>query len=335
MLCNAIAAGNLIVEDNMNSEENDGGNQGKAEVKVDGVGLKNDNQSVDSTGAMTSKVQLENGAAVEELRLNNNSNDIKLVLPSVKSSVILSNGTKTVQAPVSDCANSLEQNVSTQDMSNVNISSMFTSTANIKPLQTTNTNAVNCQLKLKTVTNASTLNLPKPQMHLNLSSTQVNTHLNHNSASTVLNSTATTSAMLHSSVPMLNAPLMPPNLSTSKPNDDIDMKNNVDYASAIEKCPSKVSCSSDSSPEADASWTSKSYRSKRILNNIGGSIGSTSQGTCCFLRPNINGSREAAGPSGIQRVGLFVLCSLVFVCLEFKFFIFLDFTEGTGGTNGF
>ncbi|KMQ95589.1 pyroglutamyl-peptidase 1 [Lasius niger] len=296
MLCNAIAAG-LIVENNMNSEENDGNNQGKAEVKVD-VGLKNDNQSMDQA-AMMSKVQLENRAAVEELRLNNNSNDIKLVLPSVKTSVMFSNGTKSVQAPMSDCANSLEQNVS-QDMSNVNISSMFTSTANIKP-QTANTNAVNCQLKLKTVTNASALNLPKSQMHLNLSSTQVNTHLNHNLASTVLNSTATTSAMLHSSVSMLNAPLMPPNLSTSKPNDDIDMKNNVDYVSAIEKCPSKVSCSSDSSPEADCSWTSKSYGSKRVLNNIGGSIGSTSQGTCCFLRPNINGSREVAGPSGIQR----------------------------------
>lgn len=301
MLCNAIAAG-LIVESNMNSEENDGNNQGKAEVKMDGIGLKNDNQSMDQ-GAVTSKVQLENGAAVEELKLNNNSNDIKLVLPSVKTSVF-SNGTKTIQAPISDCANSLEQNVS-QDMSNVNISSMFTSTANIKP-QAANTNAVNCQLKLKTVTNASTLNLPKSQMHLNLSSTHVNMHLNHNS-SAVLNSTTTTSAMLHSSVSILNAPLMPPNLSTSKPNDDIDMKNNVDYASAIEKCPSKVSCSSDSSPEADSSWTSKSYGSKRVLNNIGGSIGSTSQGTCCFLRPNINGSREVAGPSGIQRVSFYIV----------------------------
>lgn len=300
MLCNAIAAG-LIIENNMNSEENDGNNQGKVEVKMDGIGLKNDNQSMDQ-GAVTSKVQLENGATVEELKLNNNSNDIKLVLPSVKTSVVFSNGTKTIQAPISDCANSLEQNVS-QDMSNVNISSMFTSTANIKP-QTTNTNAVNCQLKLKTVTNASTLNLPKSQMHLNLSSTQMNTHLKHNS-STVLNSTTTTSAMLYSSVSILNAPLMPPNLSTSKPNDDIDMKNNVDYASAIEKCPSKVSCSSDSSPEADSSWTSKSYGSKRVLNNIGGSIGSTSQGTCCFLRPNINGSREIAGPSGIQRVSFY------------------------------
>lgn len=304
----------------MNSEGNDGNSQGRAEVRVD-VGLKNDNQSVDQ-GAMTSKVQLENGAE-EQLRLNNNSGEtnIKLVLPS-KTSVVLSNGTKSVQTPVSDCANSLEQNVS-QD---VNISSMFTNaTANIKP-QTVNTNTVNCQLKHKTVMNASSLNLPKSQMHLNLSSTQANIHHNHNLASAVLNSTAAASVMLHSSVSTLNVSVMPPNLSTIKSNDDVDMKNNVDYASAIEKCPSKVSCSSDSSPEADCSWTSKSYGSKRVLNNIGGSIGSTSQGTCCFLRPNINGSREIAGPSGLQRVGFYILDRVEYVfifCLqnlEFSYF---------------
>jgi len=303
MPCNTVAA-SLVVEGNMNSEGNDGNSQGKAEVRVD-VGLKNDNQSVDQ-GAVTSKVQLENGAE-GQLRLNNNSGEsnIKLVMPS-KTSVVLSNGTKSVQTSLSDCANSLEQNVC-QD---VNISSMFTNTtANIKP-QIVNTNTVNCQLKHKTVMNASSLNLPKSQMHLNLSSTQANIH-NHNLTSAVLNSTATTSAMLHSSVATLNLSVIPPNLSTIKSNDDMDMKNNVDYASAIEKCPSKVSCSSDSSPEADCSWTSKSYGSKRILNNIGGSIGSTSQGTCCFLRPNINGSREVAGPSGLQRVYILYieLCS--------------------------
>ncbi|KAL0123717.1 hypothetical protein PUN28_005904 [Cardiocondyla obscurior] len=290
-----LAAG-LAVVDNMNSEGTDGCSQGKAEVRVD-VGLKNDNQSLDQ-GAMTSKVQLENGSE-EQLRLNNNSDesDIKLVLPA-RTSVVLSNGTNSVETPVSDCANSLEQDVS-QD---INISSMFANaTANIKP-QTVNTNSVNCQLKHKTVVNAGSLNLPKSQMHLNLSSTPANVHHNHNSASAVLNSTAATNAVLHSSVSTLNVSVMPPNLSTIKPNDDMDMKNNVDYASAIEKCPSKVSCSSDSSPEADCSWTSKSYGSKRVLNNIGGSIGSTSQGTCCFLRPNINGSREVAGPSGLQRI---------------------------------
>ncbi|XP_077275550.1 uncharacterized protein LOC143904608 isoform X2 [Temnothorax americanus] len=297
MSCDTVAAG-LIVEDNMNLEGNDGsGGQGRAEVRVD-VGLKNDNQSADQGTAVMSKVQLENGSE-EQLRLNNNSGEgnVRLALPlSSRAPVVLANGTKSVQTPVSDCANSLEQNVS-QD---VNISSMFANaTANIKP-QTVNTNTINCQLKHKTFTNASSLNLPKSQMHLNLSSTQANIHHNHNLGSAVLNSAAATSATLHSSVPMLNVSVMPPNLSTIKSNDDVDMKNNVDYASAIEKCPSKVSCSSDSSPEADCSWTSKSYGSKRILNNIGGSIGSTSQGTCCFLRPNINGSREAAGPSGLQ-----------------------------------
>jgi len=287
----------------MNSKEKGGNNQSKAEVKVD-IGLKNDNQSMDQGPPITVKtVQLENRTAAEQLRLNNNSSEssIKLVLPS-KTSAVFSNGTKSVQTPMPDSANSLEQTIS-QDVSNVNISSVFTSTANIKP-QTANTNAM-CQLKHKTVMNTSTLNLPKSQMHLNLSSTQM--HLNHDLAPVVHNSTATTSAALHSSISTLNTSLMSPNLSTIKSNDDIDMKNNVDYLSAIEKCPSKVSCSSDSSPEADCSWTSKSYGSKRILNNISGSIGSTSQGTCCFLRPNINGSREVAGPSGLQRVSFCIV----------------------------
>lgn len=297
MLYNAVISG-FIIESNMNSKENDGSNQDKGEVKVD-LALKNDNQSLDNQDAVTSKIQLEN-KATEHLRLNNNSNEsnMKLVLPS-KTAVMLSNGTKSVQSPTSDCANSIEQNVS-QVASN--ISSVFTNTTNIKP-QTVNTNSV-CQLKHKTVINASSLNLPKSQMHLNLSFTQPNTYFNHNLVSAALNSTAanSTGAKLYSSISPLNASSIPPNLPTSKPNDDIDMKNNVDYASVIEKCPPKVSCSSDSSPEADCSWITKSCGSKRVLNNIGGSIGSTSQGTCCFLRPNINGSREAAGPSGLQRV---------------------------------
>ncbi|XP_011348188.1 uncharacterized protein LOC105285590 isoform X2 [Ooceraea biroi] len=294
----------------MNSEGNDGNKQGKAEVRVD-VGSKNDNQSkvaprtvsprsIMEQGVVASKpLQLETKAAVvEQSRLNNNSGESNIKHMSSKSTVALSNGTKSMEN-VSDCANSLEQNASQDATSSVNISSVFTSTINIK-LQTVSTNAM-CQLKHKTAASASALNLPKSQMHLNLSSSQASTHHSHNLAAVVLNSAAATSAMAHSSVSTASAPLMPPNLSTSKPNDDIDMKNNVDYASAIEKCPSKVSCSSDSSPEADCSWTSKSYGSKRVLNNIGGSIGSTSQGTCCFLRPNINGSREAAGPSGLQR----------------------------------
>jgi len=300
----------------MNSEKNDGNKQGKAEVRVD-IGSKNDNQSKMTprsisprsivTDAVSSKpVQLESKVIViEQLQLNNNSseNDIKYV-PLSKSTVTLSNGTKSAETSVSDCANSLEQTVS-QDASKVNISSVFTSTVNIKA-QTVNTNAV-CQLKHKTAVNSSTLNLPKSQMHLNLSSTQANINHNHNLASVVVNSTAAISTTTHANVSTTNVPLMPPNLLI-KPNDDMDMKNNVDYASAIEKCPSKVSCSSDSSPEADCSWTSKSYGSKRILNNIGGSsIGSTSQGTCCFLRPNINCSREVAGPSGLQRVCAFYM----------------------------
>ncbi|XP_015603697.1 uncharacterized protein LOC107271793 [Cephus cinctus] len=90
-------------------------------------------------------------------------------------------------------------------------------------------------------------------------------------------------------------------LNSNTNREDTDMKNNVDHGSGIEKCPSKVSCSSDSSPEADQMWSS-SYSSKCALNNISSSIGSTSQGTCCFLRPNINNSREAPGPSGLQKV---------------------------------
>lgn len=304
MQCNAFAAG--LMEGNMNSEENDASGQGgKAEVRVDG--LKNDNQSADQA-AVTSK--MESRAIGEQLTLNSNGSESNVRLIPSKINVVFPSRMKSGQTSVSDCANSLEQNAS-QDASNANVSSMFMGTNNIKP-QTTNTNVVSveatCQLKHKTVMNASSLNLPKSQMHLNLSSTQANTHHNHNSTSVSLGSgTATSNAISHYGVSTLSSPLMPPNLSMIKPNDDIDMKNNVDYASAIEKCPSKVSCSSDSSPEADCSWTSKSYGSKRVLNNIGGSIGSTSQGTCCVLRPNINGSREVAGPSGIQRVGFCAL----------------------------
>uniref|UniRef100_A0A0C9R8N7 GyrB_0 protein n=1 Tax=Fopius arisanus TaxID=64838 RepID=A0A0C9R8N7_9HYME len=88
---------------------------------------------------------------------------------------------------------------------------------------------------------------------------------------------------------------LPSSTSTSSgghPHDDVDMRNNVDYVCGINKCPPKVSCSSSSSPE--------DYVSDGVLNNIGGCIGSTSQGTCGFLRPNINGSREIPGPSGLQ-----------------------------------
>ncbi|EFN81319.1 uncharacterized protein LOC105186072 [Harpegnathos saltator] len=308
MQCNAFAVG--PIGNSMNSEENGASDQDKAEVRMDG--LKNDNQNAEQA-AVTSKVtQLESRATGEQLRLSSNGSENNVRLIPSKMSIVFPNRMRASQTATSDCANSLEQNVS-QDASNANVSSMFMSTSNIKS-QTMNTNVVSieatCQLKHKTVVNISALNLPKPQMHLNLpkpqmhlnlSSTQANTHHNHNLISVSLNSgTATNNAVPHYSVSISSSSLMSPDLPIIKPNDDIDMKNNVDYASAIEKCPSKVSCSSDSSPEADCSWTSKSYGSKRILNNISGSIGSTSQGTCCVLRPNINGSREVAGPSGLQ-----------------------------------
>ncbi|XP_057318012.1 uncharacterized protein LOC130663009 [Microplitis mediator] len=82
-----------------------------------------------------------------------------------------------------------------------------------------------------------------------------------------------------------------PGLNDSDTPDDPDMINNVDYNCGINKCPAKVSC--NSSNELGATWSNS-------LNNIS-SIGSTSQGTCCFLRPNINGTREVAGPSGLSR----------------------------------
>lgn len=303
MQCNAFSTG-LIVR-NMNSDENGANDQTKVEVRVDSL---NDNQPVEQAAVTPKVTQLESRAADEQLKLNSNGSENIRLIPS-KISVMFPNRMKPGQT-VDSVANSIEQNVS-QDSSNVNVSSVFMASSNIKPQVTTNTNVVSieatCQLKHKTVVNTSTLNLPKPLMHLNLSSTQANTYHNHNLTSVSLSSGTTTNNATHYGIATSSLSLMPPNLSMIKPNDDIDMKNNVDYVSAIEKCPSKVSCSSDSSPEADCSWTSKSYGSKRVLNNIGGSIGSTSQGTCCVLRPNINGSREVAGPSGLQRVCLYVL----------------------------
>ncbi|XP_076668640.1 uncharacterized protein LOC143369086 [Andrena cerasifolii] len=131
--------------------------------------------------------------------------------------------------------------------------------------------------------------------------TQSNAHPNHACVSISYNAGETSSPILHLNNSAPVSPAILPNLSTIRPNEDIDMKNNVDYVSGIEKCPSKVSCSPESSPEADCAWASKSDGSKCALNNIGGSIGSTSQGTCCFLTPNINGSREVTGLSGLQK----------------------------------
>lgn len=110
------------------------------------------------------------------------------------------------------------------------------------------------------------------------------------------------SGNLNSSVPKLSEPL--PGCSTENGGgstvEDFEFRNNVDYVTRIDKCPPKVSCSSDSSPEADRT---NSYKTCG-LNNIGANIGSTSHGTCCILKPNINscGKDPGAGPSGLSRV---------------------------------
>ncbi|XP_034936158.1 uncharacterized protein [Chelonus insularis] len=83
--------------------------------------------------------------------------------------------------------------------------------------------------------------------------------------------------------------------------EDADMINNVDYNCQINKCPPKVSCSTRTTPEIDLSWSQSSCVSECLLNNIGVSIGSTSQGTCNFLRPNINGNKDGSGPSGLSK----------------------------------
>ena len=281
----------------MNSEEGTSNNQNKTEARVEGNLKKNGNQSIDQTTKSSKVTQLESKLCGSQLKLNNklDENSAKNHLSS-KASVAFANGTKSIQASTCNFTNSMDQDRN-DGMLNMSVPSMFLNTNNIKP-QTVN-NTVTSQLKHKTVLNTSALNLPKLQMHLNLSSNQINnTHTNHACS---YNAGTASNPVLHLNNSALASSSMQPNLSGIKPNEDIDMKNNVDYISGIEKCPSKVSCSSDSSPEMDGAWASKSYGSKCVLNNIGGSIGSTSQGTCCFLRPNINGNREVAGPSGLQK----------------------------------
>lgn len=277
----------------MNSEE-DGNIQGKTETRLEGNTQKSDNQMTEQGSNKSSKAsKIQNKVSDEQLKLNNVSeSDVKNVLPS-KSSIMVSNGTRLTQATTSGYSHSLVQVVSSDIP---NSSSTFVNTTSVIS-HVANTNAAS-QLKHKTVINTNTLNLPKSQMHLNLSSSQLNCHL---TTPISYNSVNTSNANAYSGTSMSNSSILSQHLSSTKPTDDTDMKNNVDYAPEIEKCPSKVSCSSDSSPEADHICTSRSYTSPSILNNIGGSIGSTSQGTCCFLRPNINGNREVAGPSGLQR----------------------------------
>lgn len=97
-----------------------------------------------------------------------------------------------------------------------------------------------------------------------------------------------------------------PNISEAKTSKDKEMRNNVDYGSGVDKCPSKVACSSESSPDAEEPCCSGTLTFTTTLNNIGSSIGSTSHGTCGFLRPNINSG--AAGPSTLFKVWMGKLC---------------------------
>ncbi|KAK2583152.1 hypothetical protein KPH14_009176 [Odynerus spinipes] len=266
---------------------------------MEGGRQKSDSQTMEQGNKSSKATKIQNKVSDEQLKLNNNvsESDVKNILPS-KSLVVVSNGTRLMQATTSGYSHSLEQAVGSETP-NASLSSTFVNTASVIS-HVANTNAAS-QLKHKTVINTNTLNLPKPQMHLNLSSSQLNYHLTNTVIPISYNSVNASNANPYSSTSISNSSTVTQHLSTTRSTDDTDMKNNVDYAPEIEKCPSKVSCSSDSSPEADHVCTSRSYTSTSVLNNIGGSIGSTSQGTCCFLRPNINGNREVAGPSGLQR----------------------------------
>ncbi|XP_066587808.1 uncharacterized protein [Prorops nasuta] len=196
-----------------------------------------------------------------------------------KPAMILSNGSNLSESNTKYYNNVLVQE-SNQETINTNVAASVLNYTNIRPQSSSQ-----CQLK-QMISSENSLNVVVSQEQSN-SSMNASTH--NNQAFVVYSSKSTA---------------MPSNvsaISANKANEDPDMKNNVDYASGIEKCPPKVSCSSDSSPEADRVWKLSHYSSKCPLNNIGGSIGSTSQGTCCFLRPNINGNREVPGPSGLQK----------------------------------
>ncbi|KAF3430206.1 hypothetical protein E2986_06624 [Frieseomelitta varia] len=282
----------------MSSEAGTSNSQNKNETRLDESFKQNGTQSIEQSIKSSKVIQLESKLNGDQMKLNNKlgDNSAKNHLSS-KASVTFANGTRSMQTNTCNFTNSTDQDIN-QDILNASVSPMFLNTNNIKS-QTLNT-AVTSQLKHKTVLSTSALNLPKPPMNLNLSSSQNNTHTNHCiSGSFSTGTTSNATLYLNNSVPVSST--IQSNLSIAKPNEDIDMKNNVDYVSGIEKCPSKVSCSSDSSPEVDSVWASRSYGSNSLLNNIGGSIGSTSQGTCCFLRPNINGNKEVAGPSGLQK----------------------------------
>ena len=289
----------------MSSEEGASNSQNKNETRLDESFKQNGTQSIEQSTKLSKVIQLESKLNGDQMKLNNKlgDNSAKNNHLSSKASVAFANGTRSMQTNTCNFTNSTDQDTN-QDILNASVSPMFLNTNNIKS-QTLNT-TVTSQLKHKTVLSTSALNLPKPPMNLNLSSSQNNTHTNHCiSGSFSTNTTSNATLYLNNSVPVSST--IQSNLSIAKPTEDIDMKNNVDYVSGIEKCPSKVSCSSDSSPEVDSVWASRSYGSNSLLNNIGGSIGSTSQGTCCFLRPNINGNKEVAGPSGLQKVSFITM----------------------------
>lgn len=307
----------------MNSEEGTSNSQNKNETKVEGSFKKNGNQSIEQSTKPSKVIQFESKLNGDQVKLSNKlgDNSAKNHLSS-KVSVAFANGTRSSQTNTCTFINAMDQDTN-QDILNAGVSSMFLNTNNIKS-QTANT-TVTSQLKHKTIMSMSGLNLPKPPMHLNLPSSQNNIHVNHTCMPGPYNTGTTSNAALHLNNSVSVSSTVQSNLSTAKPNEDIDMKNNVDYISGIEKCPSKVSCSSDSSPEVESVWASRSYGSHSLLNNIGGSIGSTSQGTCCFLRPNINGDREVAGPSGLQKVSVILSCCntlriqcLINLCVSFR-----------------
>lgn len=136
--------------------------------------------------------------------------------------------------------------------------------------------------------------------HINHKSTIFTSNLNLPQDNQLISNEYNSSSLEENNTRKLNSSEITDESFPNSSNEDRDMRNNVDYTSEIEKCPPKVSCSSDSSPEMENKWSSNS-----VLNNIGGSIGSTNQGTC-FLRHNINGCKDVAGPSGLQKVSFYL-----------------------------
>lgn len=232
-------------------------------------------------------VKIQNRAS-DEFKLNNNVQTTDKCSSS-NDKVILSNGSQLQNSEVPN-------NYSTSDNGH------FSENTNLPPsflalhLRSQSSNSSESSLSNHRST-AFPTNLNLPQGNQSPLSTISNDY--HSSAAVPRSSEQNSSRKFNSSESSAGCSAFP-NVFSNTSSEDTDMRNNVDYTTDIDKCPPKVSCSSDSSPEADDKWPSKC-----VLNNIGGSIGSTSQGTCCFLKPNINGSKDGAGPSGLQRVRFF------------------------------